>query len=325
MLSQEDIENIISRSILNLDLKGEPESLYQPLEYMISVGGKRVRPRLCLTVFNLFSDNVGNDIIYPAIALEMFHEFSLLHDDIMDNSDTRRNQPTVFKKWGTNKAILSGDVMLLLAYKYMSFCNAEVMPEALRLFTDTAIKVCEGQQFDMDFEEKPFITMSDYISMIGLKTGVLLACSAKMGALIAGASREIRDALYQFGYRLGLAFQIADDYLDTFGDQQIFGKKIGDDIVNDKKTWLQVECIRRAEGADKERLASILEMGEEMREEKVAAMQQLYIDLGIKDDARDAILEYHNKAFEAISGIGLNEVQTRQLHQFAEQLIHREK
>ena len=325
MLSHEDIENIISRSILNLDLKGEPESLYRPIEYMISVGGKRVRPRLCLTVFNLFSDSIGNDIIYPAIALEMFHEFTLVHDDIMDNSDTRRNQPTVFKKWGTNKAILSGDVMSLLACKYISFCNSEVMPEALRLFTDTAIKVCEGQQFDMDFEEKPFITMSDYTAMIGLKTGVLLACSAEMGALIAGASKEVRDALYQFGYRLGLAFQIADDYLDTFSDQQIFGKKIGDDIVNDKKTWLQVECIRRADGEDKERLASILAMGEDMREEKIAAMQQLYIDLGIRDDARKAILEYHNKAFEAISGIDLNEVQTRQLHQFAEQLIHREK
>ncbi len=325
MLSHEDIENIIARSILNLDLKGEPESLYRPIEYMISVGGKRIRPRLCLTVFNLFSDNVGNNIIYPAIALEIFHEFSLVHDDIMDNSDTRRNQPTVFKKWGTNNAILSGDVMLILAYKYISFCNSEVMPEAMRLFTETTIKVCEGQQFDMDFEEKPFITMSDYIFMIGLKTGVLLACSAEMGALIAGASSEMRDALYKFGYQLGLAFQIADDYLDTFGDRQIFGKKIGDDIVNNKKTWLQVECIRRAEGADKERLASILEMGEEMRDEKVAAMKQLYIDLGIRDDARNAILEYNNRAFEAISGIGLNEVQTGQLHQFAEQLIHREK
>lgn len=325
MLSQEDIKNIIDRSIINLDLKGEPESLYRPIVYMMSVGGKRIRPRLCLTVFNLFSDNVGNDIIYPAIALEMFHEFTLIHDDIIDNSDTRRNQPTVFKKWGPNSAILSGDVMMMLACKYITFCNKEIMPEAMRLFTDTAVKVCEGQQFDIDFEKKPFITMSDYLSMIGLKTGVLLGCSAEMGALIAGVSREIRDALYKFGYQLGLAFQIADDYLDTFGDQQIFGKKIGGDIINNKKTWLQVECIRRAEGADKERLDMILEMGEDRSEEKITSMQQLYIDLGIKDDAREAILDYHNKAFEAISGIGLNEIQTQRLHQFAEQLIHREK
>lgn len=325
MLSHEDIENIISRSIFNLEIKGEPESLYRPIEYMISVGGKRIRPSFCLTVFNLFSNNVGNNIIYPAIALEIFHEFTLIHDDIMDKSDTRRNQPTVVKKWGINNAILSGDVMLILACKYISFCNSEVMPEAMRLFTETAVKVCEGQQLDMDFEEKPFITMADYISMIGLKTGVLIACSAEMGALIAGVSGEVRKAIHQFGYQLGLAFQIADDYLDTFGDQQIFGKKIGGDIINNKKTWLQVECIRRAEGADKERLTSILEMGEDMSDEKIAAMQQLYIDLGIRDDARDAILEYHNRAFEAISGIGLTEAQTRQLHQFAEQLIYREK
>ncbi len=325
MLSHEDIKNIIDRSVINLDLKREPESLYRPIVYMMSVGGKRIRPRLCLTVFNLFSDNIGNDIIYPAIALEIFHEFTLVHDDIIDNSDTRRNQPTVFKKWGPNSAILSGDVMLILACKYISFCNKEIMPEALRLFTDTAVKVCEGQQLDIDFEKKPFITMSDYVAMIGLKTGVLLGCSAEMGALIAGVSQEVRNALYQFGYQLGLAFQIADDYLDTFGDQQIFGKKIGGDIINNKKTWLQVECIRRAEGADKERLDLILEMGEDRNEEKIALMQQLYIDLGIKDDAQKAILDYHNKAFEAISGIGLNEIQTQRLHQFAEQLIHREK
>lgn len=325
MLTLKEIDNIIEKVILGLDLKGEPLSLYEPIEYMIGMGGKRIRPKLCLATYSLFSENISTKVVYPAIALEIFHGFTLIHDDIMDNADTRRGQPTVYKKWGDNKAILSGDVMQILAYKYLSECEKEVLPAALELFTKTAAQVCEGQQYDMDFEEAPFITMADYLNMIGLKTGVLIACAAKMGALVAGASEAVCNALYEYGYQLGIAFQITDDYLDTFGNQQVFGKKIGGDIENNKKSWLMVECLRLAKDEKRETLNQLISMGLEQKELKIKGMQQLYIDLGIKEAAQGAILEYHQKAMDAISSIGLNPDQINLLKEYSEQLIHREK
>lgn len=325
MLTLKEIDNIIEKVILGLDLKGEPLSLYEPIEYMIGMGGKRIRPKLCLATYSLFSENISTKVVYPAIALEIFHGFTLIHDDIMDNADTRRGQPTVYKKWGDNKAILSGDVMQILAYKYLSECEKEVLPAALELFTKTAAQVCEGQQYDMDFEEAPFITMADYLNMIGLKTGVLIACAAKMGALVAGASEAVCNALYEYGYQLGIAFQITDDYLDTFGNQQVFGKKIGGDIENNKKSWLMVECLRLAKDEKRETLNQLISMGLEQKELKIKGMQQLYIELGIKEAAQGAILEYHQKAMDAISNIGLNPDQINLLKEYSEQLIHREK
>lgn len=325
MLTLKDIDKIVEKSILNLDLKGDPQSLYEPIEYMIGMGGKRLRPKLCLTTYNLFSDNISNTAIYPALALEIFHGFTLIHDDIMDNADTRRNQLTVHKKWGDNRAILSGDVMQILAYKCLGECDKEHLPAALELFSRTAAQVCEGQQFDMDFEEMPFITMADYMNMIGLKTGVLIACAAKMGAVVGGAPETVCDALYEFGYLLGIAFQITDDYLDTFGNQQIFGKKIGGDIMNNKKSWLMVECLRLAKDHKKEDLNRLMAMGEEDREAKITGMQHLYIDLGIKDAAQRAISDYHQKALAAIENVGFTPDQIGQLREFSEQLIHREK
>lgn len=325
MLTLKEIDNIIEKVILGLDLKGEPLSLYEPIEYMIGMGGKRIRPKLCLATYSLFSENISTKVVYPAIALEIFHGFTLIHDDIMDNADTRRGQPTVYKKWGDNKAILSGDVMQILAYKYLSECEKEVLPAALELFTKTAAQVCEGQQYDMDFEEAPFITMADYLNMIGLKTGVLIACAAKMGALVAGASEAVCNALYEYGYQLGIAFQITDDYLDTFGNQQVFGKKIGGDIENNKKSWLMVECLRLAKDEKRETLNQLISMGLEQKDLKIKGMQQLYIDLGIKEAAQGAILEYHQKAMDAISSIGLNPDQINLLKEYSEQLIHREK
>lgn len=325
MLTLKEIDNIIEKVILGLDLKGEPLSLYEPIEYMIGMGGKRIRPKLCLATYSLFNENISTKVVYPAIALEIFHGFTLIHDDIMDNADTRRGQPTVYKKWGDNKAILSGDVMQILAYKYLSECEKEVLPAALELFTKTAAQVCEGQQYDMDFEEAPFITMADYLNMIGLKTGVLIACAAKMGALVAGASEAVCNALYEYGYQLGIAFQITDDYLDTFGNQQVFGKKIGGDIENNKKSWLMVECLRLAKDEKRETLNQLISMGLEQKDLKIKGMQQLYIELGIKEAAQGAILEYHQKAMDAISSIGLNPDQINLLKEYSEQLIHREK
>ncbi len=325
MFRLEEIEGIVEKSILNLEFKNEPQSLYAPLEYIISIGGKRIRPKLCLVAFGLFSTNMTKQIIYPALALEIFHNFTLIHDDIMDKSDLRRNQPTVHKKWGDNCAILSGDVMSIISYKYLAAYTGEKLPQVLDLFTTTASQVCEGQQYDMDYEQLPFITGEDYIHMIGLKTAVLLACSAKMGAIIGGADDNLANAIYNYGYKLGIAFQIADDYLDTFGDTQVFGKKIGGDIINNKKTWLLVECFRKATDESRGKLQQYLSMPETQEEEKIALMKQLYIDLGVKDGAVAAINDYHKQAMDAITGVGFTKEQTEQLRAFSETIINRNK
>lgn len=325
MYTLNEIDRIVERSVLNMNIEREPESLYEPIEYMFGIGGKRIRPKLCLTTYSLFKDIIDTDVIFPALSLEVFHEFTLIHDDIMDKADTRRNQLTVHKKFGQNIAILSGDVMSILAYRYLAMCQHEALPLVLELFTETASRVCEGQQYDMDFENLPYITQDDYLKMIGLKTAVLIACSAQMGALLAQAPDEICKALYDFGYKLGMAFQITDDYLDTFGNEQFFGKKIGGDIVNNKKSWLLVECLKRAVNEERaSSLEQILAMGEDRQQEKIAAMQDLYTELGVKDAAKEAILDYHKQALSAIENVGLSQEQIALLSEFSEQIIHRE-
>ena len=325
MYTLEEIDHILTNFAKLRNIRREPANLYEPLDYMMSIGGKRIRPKLCLLTYNLMSDDFRNPIVFPAMALEVFHEFTLIHDDIMDRSDTRRGNPTVYKKWNENVAILSGDAMSILSYQYLAHAPEKVLPQALELFSATAMQVCEGQQYDMDFEEMPFITMEDYLGMIGLKTAVLLACSAKLGALIGGAAPGACDALYRFGYELGLAFQITDDYLDTFGNEKVFGKKIGGDITHNKKTWLLVECIRRAAGEQKMQLEQLMQLGEKDREEKVEAIRNLYVELGVKEAAAAEILVYHRKALKALEEAGFDEDKTLVLRQVAEEIIHREK
>jgi len=324
MYSRTELDNIIFRSICGINFNKEPKGLYEPLEYMISIGGKRLRPRLCLTAYNLFRDDIDEEILGPSVALEIFHNFTLLHDDIMDRSDTRRGQLTVHKKWNENTAILSGDVMSIMAYQYLARYKGERRARVLEMFSDTAAKVCEGQQYDMEFEDLPFITMDDYMNMIGLKTAVLIACSAGMGAVIAGASDEQADAIYQFAYQIGLAFQITDDYLDTFGNQSVFGKKIGGDIRNNKKTWLLVESFRVADSSQRTELDRILRMGESEADSKIEAMKEMYQKLGVREAALVAIEDYHKKAMEALAGKGFSAEQKAQLKDFAEELVHRE-
>ena len=326
MYTLEEIDRILAKFARLQNISREPANLYEPLDYMMSIGGKRIRPKLCLLACNLLREELDQPVIFPAMALEVFHEFTLIHDDIMDRSDTRRGCPTVYKKWNEEIAILSGDAMSILAYKYLAHAPQEVLPQALELFSTTALQVCEGQQYDMDFETQPFITMEDYLMMIGLKTAVLLACSAKMGALLGGAKPEVAQALYDFGYQLGIAFQITDDYLDTFGNEKVFGKKIGGDIVNNKKTWLLVECLRRASAAQKQELEQLMRMdGETLRAEKVEAVRSLYVALGVKEAAEQEILIWHKKALEALAGAGIEPKRLVQIEQFAEELIHREK
>lgn len=325
MFAIEELDRYVENGLAALNFRIEPKELYQPIEYMISIGGKRLRPELCLLTYNLFSDKIDKPILYPAMALEIFHEFTLIHDDIMDQAELRRGQQTVYRKWDNNIAILSGDVMSIKAYELLANCPENVLPQVLALFTKTAAQVCEGQQYDMNFESIPYITMEDYISMISLKTAVLIACSAKMGALIAGAEEKTAQALYDFAFNLGIAFQIHDDLLDTFGQGNIFGKKIGGDILNNKKTWLLVESFKVADNRQKEELNTIMAMGTDEGEEKIARMKQMYQTLGIRESATAAIMDYYNKALDIIEKNDFNGAQKEQLKCFADKLIKRIK
>ncbi len=320
-----ELDKYVENGLASINFKPEPKGLYEPIEYMISIGGKRLRPELCLLTYNLFCDNIGKSVLYPALALEIFHGFTLIHDDIMDQAELRRGQQTVYRKWNNNIAILSGDVMSIQAYELLANCPGDVLPQVLSLFTKTAAQVCEGQQFDMNFENIPYITMEDYISMISLKTAVLIACSAKMGAMIAGANEKTSQALYDFAFHLGIAFQIQDDMFDTFGQGNVFGKKIGGDILNNKKTWLLVESFKVADNAQREQLNEIMALTEEQGEEKIARMKEMYTTLGIKESATDAIMEYYNKAIATISDIGFTPAQLEQLYLFADKLVKRIK
>ncbi|MBO7269554.1 MAG: polyprenyl synthetase family protein [Bacteroidales bacterium] len=325
MYTISELDKYVENGLVALNLRIEPKELYEPIEYMISIGGKRLRPELCLLTYNLFSDKIEKPVLYPALALEIFHGFTLIHDDIMDQAELRRGQQTVYRKWNDNIAILSGDVMSIMAYQLLANCPGEVLPQVLALFSKTAAQVCEGQQYDMNFEDIPYITMEDYISMISLKTAVLIACSAKMGALIAGADEKISQALYDFAFNLGIAFQIQDDLFDTFGQGNVFGKKIGGDILNNKKTWLLVESFKVADNAQKQQLNAIMALTEEQGEEKIARMQQMYTTLGIKEAANKAIMGYFNKAVEIIGKIDFTDAQREQLMLFADKLVKRIK
>lgn len=325
MLSFEEISGLVEKSVLSLRLKGEPAELYDPIEYLISIGGKRIRPKLCLTVYNLFSDRFDRSVLDPAMALEIFHAFTLIHDDIMDKADLRRGQPTVHRKWNENIALLSGDVMSIKAGEYLLSAPSDLLKPVLTLFNRTAAQVCEGQQYDMNYESIPVITQEDYTRMIALKTAVLIACSAQMGAILGRADERTADALYRYGYDLGLAFQITDDYLDSFGNTSTFGKNLGGDIVNNKKSWLLVETLRRAEGADRTEVLETMKMGPDRAAEKIARMQALYEKLGVCESSRKAIESYYHSAMEAVRGIGLGPEQTDRLDEYAALLIRRDK
>lgn len=338
MINEAQIEETLDKLFGNPDFTDEPAGLYDPLRYMIGIGGKRVRPRLCLTVYSLFRDSFSEEILQPAAALEVFHSFTLIHDDIMDNSEMRRSQPTVWKKWNANTAILSGDVMCIDSYRRIAKAPAKTLPQVLELFTATAAQVCEGQQYDMDFEDMAEVPMGDYMKMIGLKTAVLLACSAKLGALIAGADERTCDYLYRFGYSLGLAFQITDDYLDTFGDTSVFGKKIGGDIINNKKSWLLTRALEK--GGEMETSGVIphsigkaalldamaMKSGNEAEQNaKIAKVKNIYMELGIDEDAKYEIIKQHAHAMDYAGMIGLPRVRYEMLHRYADRLLGRTK
>ena len=290
MIASEAIETALRQAFAAPGFPQAPAGLYDPLRYMVAIGGKRIRPRLCLLSWSLYRDTLGEEILQPAAGLEIFHTFTLIHDDLMDRSPLRRGQETVWKRWNSDTAILSGDVMFIDSYRRMGFAPRELLGDVLRLFTQTAAEVCEGQQMDMDFEKADAVPMADYMQMIGLKTGVLIACAAEMGALIAGAPAADCRALYRYGYDLGLAFQVADDYPDAYGDTKLFGKPIGGDIVNNKKSWLFVRTMEKASPAGRKALSEAMAMPAEAAEEKIARVMELYAGLSIEADAHAEIL-----------------------------------
>lgn len=302
--------------------KMNPANLYEPVDYSLEMGGKRLRPLLLLLSCNMFSDSVQN-ALPAAIAIEMFHNFTLLHDDIMDNAEVRRNRPTVHKKFNENSAILSGDVMAFLSYSYLLESKSEKLDEILRLFTKTAIEVCEGQQLDMEFENRLEVDENEYIEMIRLKTAVLLACALKAGALLANAGLGVANQLYEFGINLGLAFQLQDDLLDSFGVQESFGKKIGGDILANKKTYLSIKALETVTGNRKQELIGWMNKTDFNPSEKINAVLSIYTQLNIKELVQQKIDSYFQKCQSVFEQISVVESRKQQLQEISNSMLNR--
>ena len=282
----------------------QPAGLYLPVDYMLEMGGKRLRPVLLLHSYNLFSDNISK-AMPAALAIEVFHNFTLSHDDIMDKAEMRRNRPTVHKKYSENSAILSGDVMAFLAYELLMECDSEKIIDTVRLFTKTAVEVCQGQQLDMDFENRPDVTENEYIEMIRLKTAVLLACSLKIGAMLANAPNKITEQLYELGINLGLAFQLQDDLLDTFGTQETFGKKIGGDILTNKKTFLLIKALELASPLVSKELRRWINGTNYIPEEKIKSVKEIFLQLNVKEITEKKIDFYYHQSMSILEKIEL--------------------
>lgn len=299
-----------------------PKSLYEPIRYVLSMGGKRIRPVLMLLGYNLYKEDTDK-ILMNAIALETYHNYTLLHDDLMDQADLRRGHETVHKKWDANTAILSGDSMLVLAYERMAQCDSRHLADVLSLFTTTALEIGEGQQYDMEFETRDDVREEEYIEMIRLKTSVLLACALKIGAILADASAEDADNLYKFGEQIGLAFQLQDDYLDVYGDSKVFGKKIGGDITSNKKTFMLINAFSHADEAQRQELEKWVNAKSFDREEKIAAVTRLYNEIGIDKMAQDKIAYYFEQSKKYLDAVLVPAERKEELLKYAQRMMKR--
>jgi geranylgeranyl diphosphate synthase type II len=317
----------INKEILNLDWKREPYGLYEPIEYTLAAGGKRVRPQLAIIASQLFGGK-DEEVLPAALALEVFHNFTLLHDDVMDKADVRRGRPTVHVKWNENTAILSGDQMLIEAYKLLSGVPADKLPKVLQLFNKMATEICEGQQYDVDFESQEQVAIEEYLKMIRLKTSVLLANALQTGAYIAGADEQAQEVLYEFGIHIGLAFQIQDDILDVWGDPKTFGKAVGGDISCNKKTFVYLEAVRRLgdeamrrkiKGNEAMRLEKWYSQVLEDNTEKIAAIKEIFEQLDVRTACEKVVEDYTRKALALLEQLPQNEA-TEQLRQLANKL-----
>lgn len=312
----------INKFIAGLDYKRPPVGLYEPVEYTLALGGKRIRPVLMLMAYNIYKVEV-DDALPAAAAIETYHNYTLLHDDLMDKADLRRGNPTVHKKWDENTAILSGDTMLVLAYKLMTQCPAPCLKTVMDIFNETALEIGEGQQYDMEFETRNNVTEEEYLEMIRLKTSVLLAASMQIGAVQAGASPEDARRLYDFGLQLGLAFQLQDDYLDVYGDPAVFGKKVGGDILCNKKTYMLINALQRADKEQRAELDRWIAATEYNSEEKVRAVTALYDAIGIKELCHRKIESYFHAAEEYLAKVSVPEERKQELRNFALSLMGR--
>ena len=316
-------QDLINKEIAEKQYPGNPIELYEPIRYIMALGGKRMRPALLLMACDLFEGSIMK-ALKPALAVEVFHNFTLMHDDIMDKAPLRRGSATVHEKWCDSIAILSGDVMLVEAYQLMMQVDDAILRNVLNIFSETATAVCEGQQTDMNFESLQDVSIRDYIEMIRLKTAVLLAGSMKIGALIGNASADDAEQIHRFGENLGLAFQLQDDILDVYGDPEKFGKQVGGDIIANKKTFLLIKALEQAEELDKEELAYWLKEENAEPEIKVNAVTEIYNRLGVRQLAEHQMNTFAEKALSALEKIPANMEKKKQLRAFAEQLLIRE-
>ncbi|NQU79889.1 MAG: polyprenyl synthetase family protein [Bacteroidetes bacterium] len=322
MYSFNESREIINNTISKINFDDDPAELFDPIKYTLSTGGKRLRPALVLMSCELFSGKI-DEAIKPALGIEMFHNFTLLHDDIMDKSPIRRNKPTIHKKWNENIAILSGDVMSILSYKYITKCNKEILPSVIDLFNQTAIMVCKGQQYDMNFETLQTVTVDEYLNMIELKTSVLIAASIKLGAILGGANQVDINHMYNFGCNLGMAFQIQDDLLDVYGDLKVFGKKPGGDIIANKKTYLLVKALEIASSEQKVRIYNQLKKKDFDPDKKIKSILSVYNELNIKDISEEIIKEYLNKSKSYLEKVSPENHKKDQLKEVFEILLNR--
>ena len=324
MKTSEEILKLVNDYLAQLPYNREPQSLYEPIKYVLSMGGKRVRPVLMLLAYNMYKEN-PESILSSACALETYHNYTLLHDDLMDNADLRRGHETVHRKWDANTAILSGDSMLVLAYERMAQCPKEKLAEVLHLFTETALEIGEGQQYDMEFENRTDVTEAEYIEMIRLKTSVLLACAVKMGAILADASAEDAENLYKFGEQIGLAFQLQDDFLDVYGDSAVFGKAIGGDITSNKKTFMLINAFNHATAEQREELTRWITAEQFDAAEKIAAVTRLYNEIGIDRMAKEKIEYYFAQSTQYLARVNVPEERKQELIAYTHDMMKREK
>lgn len=311
----------INKEIEKLNWSREPKGLYEPIGYTLEAGGKRLRPTLALLGAAVFGGR-EDEVLPAALALELFHNYTLLHDDVMDRSDVRRGRTTVWRKWDENTAILSGDQMMIESYGLLAGVPAEKLQKVLRLFVKMGTEICEGQQYDVDFESRNDVTIAEYIEMIRLKTSVLLATALQIGAYIAGANDEEQQALYTFGEQIGLAFQLQDDILDVYGDAATFGKPIGGDICCNKKTYMLLTALAKAEGETHDQLDAWIRRTEFDRAEKISAVTAIYTRLGVRMDAEREMRRCTDRALDALSLVPQNEY-TDQLRRLADKLLNR--
>ena len=323
MYTSSELLEKINDHIANLRFARTPKGLYAPVEYVLSMGGKRIRPVLMLMAYNLYKEDV-TPVFAPATGIEVYHNYTLLHDDLMDRADRRRGKDTVHKVWNDNTAILSGDAMLVLAYQFMAECPLNSLKDVMDLFSLTALEICEGQQMDMEFEHRNDVKEEEYLEMIRLKTSVLLATSLKIGALLGGASAEDAKHLYDFGMQLGVAFQLKDDLLDVYGNAAVFGKNIGGDILCNKKTYMLIKALEYANTNQRDQLYNWINVELFQPAEKIAAVTELYNQIGVKELCGKKIAEYSDRAKDSLARVDVAAERKLELDNLMKSLMYRE-